>query len=222
MSILNFCLESLGSEKITLRIMLGSIPHQKLCFYHLPTRGRARIKLGDDWYVSNISIIFYCSMLLYYLFWMLMGLFIHFYIIFGTNLLTQGPVQIAVFFISVFRRKGISNGIQTEWNLRESYFWNKRDPGDLEWTSSNQQGGHKAGGVPTRMGTPSTLVGPSWLHRPTSSSYIYSYTPKTSRSTTKPYFHRRNLLYPRDPILGPFPELRWRGHRSQRASISTP
>ena len=27
-----------------------------------------------------------------------MGLFIHFYIIFGTNLLTQGPVQIAVFF----------------------------------------------------------------------------------------------------------------------------
>ena len=27
----------------------------------------------------------------------LMGLFIHFYIIFGTNLLTQGPVQIAIF-----------------------------------------------------------------------------------------------------------------------------
>ena len=26
--------------------MLGSIPHQKICFYHLPTRGRAGIKLG--------------------------------------------------------------------------------------------------------------------------------------------------------------------------------
>ena len=36
-------------------------------------------------------------MLLYYLFWMLMGLFLHFYIIFGTNLLTRGPTQIAVF-----------------------------------------------------------------------------------------------------------------------------
>ena len=36
-------------------------------------------------------------MLYYLLFWMLMGLFIHFYIIFGTNLLTQGPVQIVVF-----------------------------------------------------------------------------------------------------------------------------
>ena len=27
--------------------MLESIPHQKFCFYHLPTRGRAGIKLGD-------------------------------------------------------------------------------------------------------------------------------------------------------------------------------
>ena len=27
--------------------MLGSIPHQKFSFYHLPTRGRAGIKLGD-------------------------------------------------------------------------------------------------------------------------------------------------------------------------------
>ena len=116
-------------KKITLRIMLGSIPHQKFSFYHLPTQGRAGIKLGDAWYVSNVSIIFDYSMLLYYLFWMLMGFIIHFYIIFGTNLLTQGPVQIAVFLpISVFRRKGISNRIQTERNLRESYFWNKRDP----------------------------------------------------------------------------------------------
>ena len=52
-----------------------------------------------------------------------MGFNIPFYIIFGTNLLTEGPVQIAVFLpISVFRRKGISNGIQTERNLREDLF----------------------------------------------------------------------------------------------------
>ena len=40
-----------------------------------------------------------------------MGFNIPFYIIFGTNLLTEGPVQFAVFFlpISVFRRKEISN-----------------------------------------------------------------------------------------------------------------
>jgi hypothetical protein len=32
---------------------------KKLLFcYHLPTRGRAGVKLGDAWYVSNVSIIF--------------------------------------------------------------------------------------------------------------------------------------------------------------------
>ena len=133
-------------KKITLRIMLGSIPHQKFCFYHLPTQGRAGIKLGDAWYVSNISIIFDCSMLLYYLFWMFMGFTLHFYIIFGTNLLTRGPARIAAFLpISVFRRKRISNGVQTERNLRERSFWNKRNPGDLEWMSRSSQGGHEGG-----------------------------------------------------------------------------
>ena len=35
-----------------------------------------------------------------------MGFIIHFYIIFGTNLLTEGPVQIAIFLpISVFAEK---------------------------------------------------------------------------------------------------------------------
>ena len=147
----------------------------------------------------------------------LMGFIIHFYIIFGTNLQTQGPVQIVVFLpISVFRRKGISNGIQTEWNLRESYFWNKRDPGDLEWTSRKKRGGHEAG-----RRAP-TLVGPSQLHRPTSFAYIYSYTLKPSGRATKHLFHHRNLLYPWDPILGPFSALRRRGNRSRRASTSTP
>ena len=36
-------------------------------------------------------------MLLYYLFWMFMGFIMHFYIIFGTNLLTQSPVPDFVF-----------------------------------------------------------------------------------------------------------------------------
>src|SRR3990170_599762 len=76
-----------------------------------------------------------------------MGFIMLFYIIFGTNLLTEGPVQIVVLLpISVFRRKGISNGIQTERNLREDLFWNKRNPGDLEWKSRKQRGGHEAGG----------------------------------------------------------------------------
>ena len=106
--------------------MLGSIPHQIFCFYHLPTRGRGGIKLGDAWYVSNVSIFFIVPCYYIICFVCLMGFIIHFYIIFGTNLLTGGPVQIAIFLpISVFPRKGISNGIQTEWNLRKDLFWKK-------------------------------------------------------------------------------------------------
>ena len=85
-------------KKNYIKIMPSSTPHQKFCFYHLPTRGRAGIKLGDAWYVSNVAIIFYCSMLYYLLFWTLLGFIIHFYIIFGTNLLTGGWACIVVFF----------------------------------------------------------------------------------------------------------------------------
>ena len=53
MSILTFVLNLMDLDiiatinKTALINMLGSIPHQKFCFYHLPTRGRAGIKLGD-------------------------------------------------------------------------------------------------------------------------------------------------------------------------------
>ena len=162
-------------------------------------------------------------MLYYILFWTLLGFIIHFYIIFGTNLLTGGQPRIAVFLpISEFRRKRISNGVQTEWNLRERDFWNERDPDDLDPTSRKQPGRHEVGGRAYPPDAPSTLMGPTLLHRRTSSSYIYLRTPKPSDTEPKPYFHRRNLLYPWDPILGPFPELRRSGRRSRRASTSTP
>ena len=53
-------------------------------------------------------------------------------------------------------------------------------------------------GCPTRpkwVGTPSILVGPSSINRPTSSSYIYPRTLKTSRSTMK------NLIPPLQPSV---------------------
>ena len=136
-----------------------------------------------------------------------MGFIIHFYIIFGTNLSTEGLVQIVVFLpISLFHRKGISNGIQTEWNLRDYLFWNKRNPEDLELKSRTPRGGHEAGRRAEGGRCTPTLVGPSQFHRPTSFAYIYSYTLKTSGGATKPLFHHRNLLYPWDPIWGLF---RW-------------
>ena len=149
-----------------------------------------------------------------------MGLFIHFYIIFGTNLLTGGPAQNCCFLpISEFRRKRTSNGVQMEWNLRERDFLNEQDPGDLDPTPRSARGGHESGGRP--LGARPCLVGPSGGHRCTSSSYIYLCTLKTSRSTTKHNFHHCNLLYPRDPILEPSPALCRRGNRPRRASTST-
>ena len=53
MSKLDYCFEQYkitNVHAIKKRIryeMLGSIPHQNYCFYHLPTRGRAGVKLGD-------------------------------------------------------------------------------------------------------------------------------------------------------------------------------
>ena len=67
---------------------------------------------------------------------MFTGFIIHFYIIFGTSLLTGGPAQIAIFLpILVFQRKWISNGVQTEWNLRQRDFLEEYETGDLESTS---------------------------------------------------------------------------------------
>ena len=62
-----------------------------------------------------------------------MGFTKHFYIIFGTILLTEGPVQIAVFFacFSVLQKRNIKrspNGMKPS----ESYFSNGSNPEDLE------------------------------------------------------------------------------------------
>ena len=57
-------------------------------------------------------------MLYYLLFWTLLGFIIHFYIIFGTNLLTGGPAQIAIFCLfQCFEGKGY----QTESKGNESF-----------------------------------------------------------------------------------------------------
>ena len=67
-----------------------------------------------------------------------MGFNMLFYIILGTNLLTKGPVPVSVVFflpISVFCRKGIPNGIQSERNLRDDISWTESKPGDLELKS---------------------------------------------------------------------------------------
>ena len=89
---------------------------------------------------------------------MFMGFILHIYIIFGTNLLTEGPVQTAVFLpILVFRKKGISNGVQMNETFGRVIFGTNAIQ---ETWSGRQERNEEA----TRQGgAPPTLMGPSWL-----------------------------------------------------------
>ena len=157
-------------------------------------------------------------MLLYYLFWMLMGFILHFYIIFGTNLLTGCPTQIAVFLpILGFRRKGISNGVQTEWNLRECDFlknviqetWSVRQ-------ETIEEGTRQGACLPPSWApccSTDVLLPPIYIHEPRK----HPGAPRKPNSTAATFCTREI------PSWGlNFPELHRRGHRSRRASTSTP
>ena len=153
-----------------------------------------------------------------------MGFIIHFYIIFGTNLLTGGPAQNCCFFclFQSFAEKEYQT--ESKWNETFGNVIFGTNMTQRTWTlrqESNQESTRQGARLPL-LGAPSTLVGRTLLHRCTSSSYIYLRTPKPIEASTKTYFHRRNLLYPWDPILGPFPASCRRGHWSRRASKSTP
>ena len=114
---------------------------------------------------------------------MLMDFILHFYIIFGTNLLTQGPVQITVFCLfQYFAEKEY----QTESKRNETFGNVISGTNVIQGTWSGCQATNeestRQGSAPTPLGAPS----PSWLNRPTSSSYICSHTPKTSRAPRNP------------------------------------
>ena len=84
-----------------------------------------------SWYVSNVSIIFDCSMLYYLLFWTILGFIFHFYIIFGTNLLTGGPAQNCCFFayFSVSKKRNSKrspNGIKPSGTWFSHRTWSRR------------------------------------------------------------------------------------------------
>ena len=131
------------------------------------------------------------------------------------------PVSGFLLFLSFAERntKRSPNGIK----LHDDFSWTRRHPGDLEFKSEEPRGSHKCGGVAQGgRARPPTLWAPRWppdLDLPPIYSQI---PPKTSRGATKPLFHHRNLLYPWDPIWGPFPAICRRGIRSQRASTLTP
>ena len=95
-------------------------------------------------------------MLLYLLFWTIMGFIFHFYIIFGTNLLTGGPAQIAGFFclFQGFAEKGY----QTESKQNETFRNVIFSPNVIQetWTLLQEvpEAVTRVGGAPSPLGAP--------------------------------------------------------------------
>ena len=131
-------------------------------------------------------------MLLYYLFWMFNGLYYALLYFFGTNLLTRGLVQIAVFCLfQCFAEKEYqteskrnetfariifgTNGIQETWSGRQ----------DINEEATRQ------GGAPAPLGAPP----PSWAPRSSTDLLLPPiYTPKTYGGTIDWEFLRRKPL----------------------------
>ena len=132
-------------------------------------------------------------MLYYILFWMFNGLYYTLLYYFGTNLLTGGPTQIPVFCLfQCFAEKEYQT--ESKWNeiFGIVIFGTNMIQGlgvDVKQPTRKPRG--RGARLPPKARPP-----PSWLHRPTSSSYIYLHTLKISQSTMKTQFHRHNLLYP--------------------------
>ena len=102
-----------GSDNLL--AILFEVPFLSLCPF-LETSG---------WYVSNVSIIFDCSMILYCPFWIFMGFTLHFYTIFGTNILTGGTARIAIIFclFQCFKEKEYQTESKQNETIWRNYFW---------------------------------------------------------------------------------------------------
>ena len=91
-----------------------------------------------------------------------------FYIIFGTNLLTQSlesvPVSVFSLFLSYTEKEYQTESKRNEINWR-SYFWKETHLMDLDPTLGETRGAHKGGERPLSRGTPAAP--------PTSSPHPY-------------------------------------------------
>ena len=126
--------------------MIGSIPHQKFCFYHLPTRGGAGIKLGD----ADTSPTYLYFLIVPCCYIINLGCLIiilqSFYIIFGTNLLTQCQVLVAVFCMFFTPQEINTKRSPNTAKLFVEFLWTRRHP----MGRRSAWGGAPRGAQPTR------------------------------------------------------------------------
>jgi hypothetical protein len=120
------------------RLCWCMLPQKLLFCYHLPTRGRAGVKLGDAWYVSNISIIFDAPCLFIHHLLCVCYTSWHFYAFSGTNLLTRCHNVSSLFSaIFVFQKSYTGNILGIRRNKsRSSYFFRHETESKAEMEGS--------------------------------------------------------------------------------------
>ena len=88
-----------------------------------------------------------------------MGFIIHFYIIFGTNLLTQGPVQIDVFF--AYFNVSQKRNIKRNETFGRVIFGTNATQDTWSGHQERSEEATRQGGAPAPPGRAPTLVAPS-------------------------------------------------------------
>ena len=119
-------------------------------------------------------------MLYYLLFWTILGFIFHFYIIFGTNLLTEGPAQNCCFFCLFQCFEETEYQTESKWN--ETFGNVIFSPNVIQKTWTLRQGIREA--VTRVGGTPPA----SWAPRCSFDVLlppIYTYVPQTNRRGAK-------------------------------------
>ena len=116
-------------------------------------------------------------MLLYLLFWTILGFIFHFYIILGTNLLTEGPTQNCCFCLFQCFEE---TEYQTESKRNETFGIMIFQPNVIQetWTLLQAVPEAVTGVEGAPLGASPYLVVPLLLHRHTPSSYIYLRIPE--------------------------------------------
>ena len=123
---------------------VGCMSPQKLLFcYHLPTRGREGVKLGDAWYVSNVSIIFDAPCLFYTNYPM-------FYLCFGTLFMhfpeltywQDATVPVPVFCCFWFQKSYTGNILGIGRDKSQCSYFYRAEAEDQRLVEDESQGGH--------------------------------------------------------------------------------
>jgi hypothetical protein len=169
--------------------------------YHLPTRGWAGVKLGDAWYVANVSIIFDAPCLFY-------TNCRHFYAFSGTNLLTRCQCQFLFCAVFVFQKSYTGNILGIGQNKSQTSYFSRHEDGVQSRYGGGHRGSHTIGWRAPSLAVPPCGVGSSDIALPPI-NYLRRKNPKSigihPRKVPHHRRHRRPISGDRSLYFGTLP-----------------